>query len=226
MVDLPLMSKLVEAIKPTSRLLLIGDVDQLSPVEAGAPLSSIVSYFLLPKKPQLVTKLLTNRRFGKDSTINKLCISISQGKTNEVIHLLNEDRKDDFEFINQAFSEEQNEKIKIGYSKLFEAQTPAEAHEAFLKFQILCPTHEGENGVNALNHKTQELLGINLSYKNSVQRYAGMPIIIEKNDYSVNLFNGDIGIFLPDKKQNNELVAWFKKSDGTYRSVSPSPSTL
>ena len=41
MVDLPLMSKLIDAIKPTSRLLLIGDVDQLAPVEAGAPLASI-----------------------------------------------------------------------------------------------------------------------------------------------------------------------------------------
>ena len=40
-----------------------------------------------------------------------------------------------------------------------------------------------------------------------------MPIMIEKNDYGVNLFNGDIGIF-PDQKQNNELIAWFKKSDG------------
>ena len=54
-----------------------------------------------------------------------------------------------------------------------------------------------------------------------------MPIIIEKNDYSVNLFNGDIGIFLPDEKQNNQLVAWFMRSDGTYRSgIPPSPSTL
>ena len=60
-------------------------------------------------------------------------------KTNEVIHLLNEDRKDDFEFINQDFSEEQNEKIKIGYSKLFEAQTPAEAHEAFSKISNSMP---------------------------------------------------------------------------------------
>ena len=222
MVDLPLMSKLVEAIKPTSRLLLIGDVDQLSPVEAGAPLSSIVSYFLLPKRPQLVAKLLTNRRFGKDSTINKLCFAISQGKTDEVMNLLNDERKDDFEFINETSSEGQNEKIKNGYSKLSEARTPAEAHDAFLQFQILCPTHEGENGVNALNQKTQELLGIKLRDKNSLKRYAGMPIMIEKNDYGVNLFNGDIGIFLPDQKQNNELVAWFKKSDGTYRSVSSS----
>ena len=31
--------------------------------------------------------------------------------------------------------------------ELAQAKTPAEAHDAFLKFQILCPTHDGENGV-------------------------------------------------------------------------------
>ena len=219
MVDLPLMSKLVDSIKPNSRLLLIGDIDQLSPVEAGAPLASVVSYFLLPEKTQLVAKLTTNRRFGRDSTINKLCHAISEGKTKEVLNVIDEGNKEDFEFLKNGFFDKSDEIIKNGYFELAQAKTPAEAHDAFLKFQILCPTHEGENGVNALNQKTQALLGIKED-KNNNHRYSGMPIIIEQNDYGVDLFNGDIGIFLPDEKQNNQLVAWFMRSDGTYRAVS------
>jgi exodeoxyribonuclease V alpha subunit len=221
MVDLPLMSKLVEAIKPTSRLLLIGDVDQLAPVEAGAPLASIVRFFLLPDQPQLVAKLSTNRRFGEDSSISKLCHFISHGKTKDVLNLMDQNPYQDFEFHEDTNSGEKDEKIKLGYSELIQAQTPEEAHKAFLKFQILCPTHEGENGVNSMNEKTQRLLGINLDTQGGPPSYHGMPIIIEKNDYGVNLFNGDVGIFLPDEKQNNQLVAWFMESDGTYRSVSP-----
>jgi exodeoxyribonuclease V alpha subunit len=221
MVDLPLMSKLVEAIKPTSRLLLIGDVDQLAPVEAGAPLASIVRYFLLPNQPQLVAKLSTNRRFGKDSSINKLCSFISHGKTQEVLNLIDQGVKEDFEYYDETNTGDKDEKIKLGYSALAQAKTPAEAHKAFLKFQILCPTHEGENGVNSMNEKTQTLLKIKNETNNNSLRYPGMPIIIEKNDYGVNLYNGDIGIFLPDEKQNGQLVAWFMESDGSYRAISP-----
>ena len=61
------------------------------------------------------------------------------------MNLLNDERKDDFEFINETSSEGQNEKIKLIF-KPSEAN-PAEAHDAFLQFQILCPTYEGENGV-------------------------------------------------------------------------------
>ncbi|MDG1325350.1 MAG: ATP-binding domain-containing protein, partial [Opitutales bacterium] len=209
------------AIKPTSRLLLIGDVDQLAPVEAGAPLASIVRFFLLPEQPQLVAKLATNRRFGEDSSISKLCHFISQGKTKDVLNLMEQNPHQDFEFHEDTNSGEKDEKIRHGYSELAQAQTPEEAHKAFLKFQILCPTHEGENGVNSMNEKTQRLLGINLETNHGSLRYRGMPIIIEKNDYGVNLFNGDIGVFLPDEKQNNQLVAWFMESDGSYRAVSP-----
>jgi exodeoxyribonuclease V alpha subunit len=42
MVDLPLMSKLVEALRPGARLVLVGDPDQLASVEAGAVLADII----------------------------------------------------------------------------------------------------------------------------------------------------------------------------------------
>jgi exodeoxyribonuclease V alpha subunit len=221
MVDLPLMSKLVDAIRPTSRLLLIGDVDQLAPVEAGAPLASIVRHFLLPHQPQLVAKLSTNRRFGKDSSIHRLCQAISRGNANEVIELIDRGSTIDFEYNERTSSQEADQMIRLGYAGLAQAKTPAEAHQAFLHFQILCPTHEGECGVNSINERTQKLLGINQTIKNKSVRYSGMPIIIERNDYGVNLFNGDIGIFLADENQPDRLAAWFLQSDGTYRAISP-----
>ncbi len=42
MVSLPLMARLLEALRPDARLVLVGDPDQLAPVEAGAVLADIV----------------------------------------------------------------------------------------------------------------------------------------------------------------------------------------
>ena len=221
MVDLPLMSKLIDAIKPTSRLLLIGDVDQLAPVEAGAPLASIVRHFERPEQPDLVAKLSTNRRFGSDSTIHSLCQAIAKGDEKRARELIGQGPKEDFEHSEKGLSDEADEIIRKGYAPLAEARTPEEAHEAFLSFQILCPTHEGETGVNPNNERVQKILGITKREKDQSGRYAGMPIIIEKNDYGVELYNGDIGVFLPEEKNPEQLTAWFMKSNGTFRSVSP-----
>ncbi len=221
MVDLPLMSKLLEAIKPSSRLLLIGDVDQLAPVEAGAPLASIVRHFDKPDQPGVVAKLSTNRRFGSDSAIHSLCKAIAKGDEERAKELIGQEPKDDFEHSEKGLSEDADEIIRRGYAPLAEAKTPEEAHKAFLGFQILCPTHEGDTGVNPTNERVQKILGIKKREKDQSGRYAGMPIIIEKNDYGVELYNGDIGIFLPEQENPEQLTAWFMKSNGTFRSVSP-----
>jgi exodeoxyribonuclease V alpha subunit len=53
--------------------------------------------------------------------------------------------------------------------------------------------------------------------------YAGMPILVTRNDYQANLFNGDIGIILPDPtdKDNLQLWAWFIGQDNELRRLSP-----
>ncbi len=43
-------------------------------------------------------------------------------------------------------------------------------------------------------------------------------IMIERNDYALNVFNGDIGLVLPDKENAGALAAWFTAADG-YRSI-------
>ena len=50
--------------------------------------------------------------------------------------------------------------------------------------------------------------------------FAGKPVMIRRNDYALRLFNGDVGIALPDATGN--LAVWFMKDDGSFRSVAPS----
>jgi len=219
MVDLPLMAKLVQAMPDTSRLLLIGDIDQLAPVEAGAPYHSIANYFSEDGRPDILSCLTINRRFGNDSTIQRLCAGISSGNVEEVDFLLKEPAKEDFEYVSDSTISEAKARLLDGYKDLANAKTPQEAHEAFSKFQVLCPTHEGELGEFALNKLACSFYQTENAYGSTI--YSGLPIIIEKNDYSLGLFNGDIGIVLPQSTDNSQLFAWFPDKKNGFRSISP-----
>ncbi|MDA7791708.1 exodeoxyribonuclease V subunit alpha [Opitutales bacterium] len=220
MVDLPLMAKLVQALPETSRLLLIGDIDQLAPVEAGTPYHSIANYFSEAGRTDILSSLKINRRFGNDSSIQRLCRGISSGNVEEVDHLLKEPTKEDFEYISDSKILEAKVRLLDGYKDLTNAKTPKEAYEAFSKFQVLCPTHEGELGEFALNKLAFSFYQTENESGSSI--YSGLPIIVEKNDYSLGLFNGDIGIILPQSTHNSQLLAWFPDKKNGYRSISPS----
>ena len=49
----------------------------------------------------------------------------------------------------------------------------------------------------------------------------GRPVLITHNDYSLDLFNGDIGICLPDPAHAGRNTIWFERPDGSLRSILP-----
>ena len=51
--------------------------------------------------------------------------------------------------------------------------------------------------------------------------YAGRPVLITSNDYHLRLFNGDVGMALPDPVANQELRVFFPAPDGTLRKIHP-----
>ena len=73
---------------------------------------------------------------------------------------------------------------------------------AFEQARILCPTHEGILGVNAINafliREARRRLSLPADPR-SHEFFHGRPIIITRNDYNLGLFNGDIGICFEDE---------------------------
>lgn len=63
---------------------------------------------------------------------------------------------------------------------------------AFGQFQVLCALREGPWGVTALNRAIAQALGFPLD-----GWYAGRPVMVTRNDYHLNLMNGDVGLCLP-----------------------------
>ena len=224
MIDLPLMAKLFEAIKPDARILLLGDADQLAPVEAGAPFASIANYFSKESTQDAFAKLTKVSRFKEDSSIHQFCRLVQNSQSADAISFLETGEKTDF-----RWHQETQEKhlaaiaalVKEGYGGLRQSNSPEEAMAGFLGFQILCATNHGPLGVNALNKWTEKTLGFEELAQRQKGRYSGLPILIESNDYSLHLFNGDFGVLFSPSGKPADLLAWFPREDGSLRSVSP-----
>ena len=98
--------------------------------------------------------------------------------------------------------------------------------DMFNRFRILCAVREGPCGVAAVNRLIARAMAEAVSGTGrgidaaGSGWFAGRPVMIRRNDYSHGLFNGDVGIVLPDAP--GRLAVWFMKEDGTFRTVSPS----
>ena len=83
------------------------------------------------------------------------------------------------------------------FSHLKQEDNPQKALQLFNQYAILCPTRNGYGSVSHLNALIQHILQeeniISLSKIND--HYNGKPIMVLQNDYALNIFNGDIGIF-------------------------------
>lgn len=90
--------------------------------------------------------------------------------------------------------------------------------QAFESFRILCAVREGDWGVAGLNKSIEKRLEEEGLIKRSGEWYVGRPVMVTRNDFSLGVFNGDIGITLPDLVQGKSLRVYFLVGQ-TVRSV-------
>ncbi len=246
MVDLALMTKTVWALPPQARLILLGDKDQLSSVEAGTVLgelcvraggyspafarrlTALTGETLRPGEaaPQLlqdsVALLQHSYRFGGDSGIGRLAEAVNRGDE-QAIQSLRSQSPVEVDWCSPAAMPEQAllERMLQGdgpYLQQVRAQTPvAEVFVAFQEYQVLCPQRTGPTGVENLNALLESQLKTRLRRTGS-EWYPGRPVMITRNDYQLRLFNGDIGIALPDPERADRLRVYFQEADGSLRS--------
>ncbi len=97
---------------------------------------------------------------------------------------------------------------------------------SFSEFQVLCALRQGAWGVQALNDRIAVALGLSANLDKSFQPkaskdnwFVGRPIMVTRNDYHLNLMNGDVGQCLPTA---NGLRVAFPDGEGGVRWVLPS----
>ncbi len=256
MIDLALMSKLVDALPSSARLVLLGDKDQLASVEAGAVLGDIctstqgisaafharlseVTAEPLPapraKATPLhdsVVSLSHSYRFGADSGIGRLARAINDGKPQSVMTLLTHKRHADIrwrDLSGPAVVTKLALRLAEGfapYLRLLAAGADAEAIvAAFERFRVLCALRHGPFGVSGLNRaierelQRRQLIPTRL-YPSDGLWYRGRPVLITRNHDALQLYNGDIGLALPDA--DGQLRVAFPSASGALRYVLPS----
>jgi len=171
MVDLPLMSKLLDAAPSDCDLYLLGDKHQLASVEAGSVFADICAKF--EKNPDIYTELTKNWRAKEAPGIVKLSEEILN---NSVKNFDNE---------NVHYSGELSvENLFEEYKSLLKAENEKEAIRFLKSFQVLCAIKKGRNGVESINKKLLSM----------AKHSKFTPIIITENNYQQNLFNGDTGV--------------------------------
>ncbi|OQW92656.1 MAG: exodeoxyribonuclease V subunit alpha [Beggiatoa sp. IS2] len=245
MIDLALMTKLAQAIPPTTRWILLGDKDQLVSVEAGTVLGDICaiaentessskflekfnekelmieeSTFKTHPLSDCIVFLEKNYRFDQNSGIGQLAQFVKQGQSDSAIRLLKSGNYQDIHFhpLTDLTSTELIDQVKIGfadYLKKLKKNDPKEILAVFNQFRVLCALRQGQYGVVTLNGLIEKLLGIK-KYTH-YRWYHGQPIMITHNDYTLKLFNGDIGIILWNPPKHQELCAFFLSPDGHLR---------
>ncbi|MBJ6726970.1 exodeoxyribonuclease V subunit alpha [Geomesophilobacter sediminis] len=248
MVSLPLMAKLVDALREDTRLILLGDRDQLASVEAGAVLGDIcgtggthgfsptfvdlagkVSGDELPVQDSsgalgdAVVLLQKSYRFSASSGIGMIAAMVNNGDGAEALAACRDGRYPDIRIDAlppmAQLAEALAERILSGYRAYLKGDSAEGAFARFGEFRILCALRNGPYGVDAMNRMVEERLARAGLIAPQGRWYAGEPILITRNDYNVGLFNGDIGLILPDREAGGELRAFFPSGGGMKKVV-------
>jgi exodeoxyribonuclease V alpha subunit len=89
--------------------------------------------------------------------------------------------------------------------------------QAFERFRILCAVHQGDWGTQGLNAAVQKALADFGLLKVTGEWFAGRPVMVTRNDAQLGVFNGDVGVVLPNHE--GKLKVWFLDGEA-LRSVS------
>ena len=197
MVDVKLMSALLEAINEKAAVIIVGDVDQLPSIGPGRVLGDIIDSESVP-----VARLTEVFRQVTTSKIITYAHQINAGLTPEFSH---RDDNNDFYFIPAEDPEDAVGKVL----KLVCDRIPAKFElDPVRDIQVLCPMIRGTVGVQALNEQLRDILNPGRSPNGSIFA-VGDKVMQIKNNYEASIFNGDIGYVAavnPSEKPGESLI--------------------
>ena len=226
MVSLTLMARLLEAVRPQARLVLVGDADQLASVDAGAVLGDLVTG--LGRDSDQVCELGPSRRFG--ARIRALAEAIRASDADEVVRLLTQSaapgtdaEADDDGVIELVDSYDAVEPVAVDHAvRLREVALSGDVGRAVAQLdehRLLCAHREGPFGAGHWNRRVERALAERERLPALGGWYAGRPLIVTENDYGLRLFNGDLGVVVPVEVEEGRptMVAFIADGSGGAR---------
>ncbi len=211
MVSLTLMARLIEAVPPTARLVLVGDPDQLTPVDAGAVLSDLVhrpsplpggsvagpDFDLAAEERDLdeeerrqlrngVVRLRVPHRYGPG--IGALAEAIRRGDADAALALLHGGGAISLTTDIDGLRAE----VVQTAAELAQAAGAGDVDAALTllgRHRLLCAHRHGPYGVSTWNDQVARWTG-----SSSADPQPGQPLLVTANDHHIGLYNGDTGV--------------------------------
>ena len=189
MMSLPLSASLLEALGASTRLILVGDPDQLASVEAGSVLADLVA----SRGPtsNCVAELTANHRFGAGSAIGELAAAVRRGDVEATRRALDTGGGAS---LHSSGSTARSivEPVALAMRQAALAGDRTLAAEQLDSVRVLCAHRRGPAGVARWNSLVESWLGDVRPFSD----YAGRPVMVTVNDAPRRLFNGDIGVVI------------------------------
>ncbi len=205
MVDTWICSALIGALAPTTRLLLIGDQDQLPSIGPGSILRELLS---CDRIPSMRLSHIFRQQGGSDIAENAHRINLGQRPNlRDGTH---------FHYC-PASTPEEGMQIVV---ELMTRTIPATGCNVLTDAQVLTPMHKGPLGTLALNPRLQDVLNPHHRPKTlgGVGWRQGDRVMQLKNDYERNIFNGDIGFIVRIDLEEQEIEINFEGRKATIPS--------
>lgn len=247
MIDLPLMARLLEALPRHTRIILLGDRDQLASVEAGNVLGDITGHgrpiAYTPQQAQwlsgvsaselsaipcaeeapaiadTVALLRTSYRFSDHSGIGALARHVNAGEGEQALQLLRSGNSAQLSWL-------ETEANSVS-PDLFDRAI--DRYSDYLRCNRVSDALDAFAQVRILCALHKGPFGVEAINRAITERlrargliengddFHGKPVMVTRNDYETGLYNGDIGLLWKEGRQH--LRAWFPDPDHTLRDI-------
>lgn len=194
MISLSMMARLIEALTPTTRLLLVGDPDQLASVEAGSVLADLVRGL---EPDGSVVRLTIEHRLRDDRA--GLAEAFRNGDAEAVLTAIETATKG-VEFIEtDEPSLDLLPQVVEHAARLRELSLTSDAAGALAHLntsRLLCAHRTGPFGTRHWNQLIEQALTERAPEVSMQTMYVGRPILVTRNDYGLGVNNGDSGVII------------------------------
>lgn len=206
MLSLELAAQLFQALAPHTRIILLGDAQQLAAVEAGAVLHDLAQQSALNHH---VVTLQESRRFHQTSGIGILArCTQSASQTALTAALEHEDialsplaRRPNYDRLYEPYRDY--------VAKVAACAAVDVLLQQFDNYRILTKTRYGAYGTAAVNEQMKKRHLAQMGVNGKRAFYQGAPVMVTRNNYAHGVFNGDIGICLADER--GQMLVYFRE---------------
>jgi exodeoxyribonuclease V alpha subunit len=222
MIDLSMLRCLLDALRPETTLILVGDADQLFSIAAGSALMDLVSVMESERAGDLVRLRHSFRAEPALAAINE---TVRRGDVAAFVEAwgaageraIRRDAGDPRQLAialrGWAEGLARHAPEPLPADEKIRAEAALSALRAQASRQLLCALREGEFGAIAANAAIEFRLRQAWNVPDDAHWYAGRAVMVTRNDYAAGLFNGDIGLCLAGG--DGRLHVWFSGLDET-----------